>query len=74
MVVLSMLEQTHSLQMQARKLKHLSTHPRGPRQQNYDFMDARTLNNPHVKQKRNEKKAFDQMKKKMELKWDELQA
>jgi hypothetical protein len=28
----------------------------------------------HAKQKRNEKKALDQMKKKMKLKWDELQA
>jgi hypothetical protein len=28
----------------------------------------------HAKQKQNEKKALDQMKKKMKLKWDELQA
>jgi hypothetical protein len=32
------------------------------------------LNNPHARQKHNEKKALDRMKKKMELKWDELEA
>jgi hypothetical protein len=32
------------------------------------------LNNPHARQKHNEKEALDRMKKKMELKWDELQA
>jgi hypothetical protein len=32
------------------------------------------LNNPHTRQKRNEKKAFDRVKKKPELKWDEFQA
>ncbi len=29
---------------------------------------------PHPRQKRNEKKAFDRMKKKTELEWDEFQA
>ncbi len=32
------------------------------------------MNNPHVRQKRNEKKALDRMKKKAELEWDEFQA
>jgi hypothetical protein len=32
------------------------------------------LNNLHARQKQNQKKAIDQMKKKIELKWDELQA
>jgi hypothetical protein len=31
------------------------------------------LNNPHTKQKWNEKKAFDQVKKKTKPKWDEFQ-
>jgi hypothetical protein len=31
------------------------------------------LNNSHAKQKWNEKKAFDQVKKKKEFKWDEFQ-
>jgi hypothetical protein len=31
------------------------------------------LNNPHAKQKWNEKKTFDQVKKKVKFKWDELQ-
>jgi hypothetical protein len=37
-------------------------------------MNARILNNPHARQKWNEKKTLDQMKKKVELEWDELQA
>jgi hypothetical protein len=32
------------------------------------------LNNPHAKQKQNEKKAIDKVKKKAKLEWDELQA
>ncbi len=46
----------------------------GPRQQNHHAMNARILNNPHAKQKWNEKKALDIMKKKAKLEWDELQA
>jgi hypothetical protein len=30
--------------------------------------------NPHARQKQNEMKAFDRVKKKVELEWDELQA
>ncbi len=37
-------------------------------------MNAQILSNPHVKQKQNEKKALDKMKKKAKLEWDELQA
>jgi hypothetical protein len=36
-------------------------------------MNVRILSNPHARQKRNEKKALDQMKKKVESKWDKLQ-
>jgi hypothetical protein len=32
------------------------------------------LSNPHARQKQNEKKAFDIVKNKVELEWDELQA
>jgi hypothetical protein len=51
-----------------------STHVGGPRQQNHHAMNVRILSNPHARQKRNEKKALNRMKKKVELKWDELQA
>jgi hypothetical protein len=37
-------------------------------------MNIRILSNPHARQKQNEKKALDRMKKKVELEWDELQA
>jgi hypothetical protein len=43
-------------------------------QQNHHAMNAQILNNPHTRQKHNEKKALNRMKKKVELKWDELQA
>ncbi len=68
------LEQTHSLWMQIGRLRHPSTRPWGPRQQDHGSMNARILNNLHARQKQNQKKAIDQMKKKIELKWDELQA
>jgi len=51
-----------------------STHLGGPRQQNHHAMNARILNNPHARQKWNETKVLNRMKKKVELKWDELQA
>jgi hypothetical protein len=60
--------------MQARKSRRPSIHPWGPRQQDHGSMNARILSNPHAKQKQNEKKAFDQMKKKAQLERDELQA
>jgi hypothetical protein len=59
--------------MQAEKSGHSSTRPRGPRQQDHNFMNACILSNPHVRQKQNEKKAFDRVKKKVKLEWDELQ-
>jgi hypothetical protein len=37
-------------------------------------MNVRILNNPHARLKWNEKKALNKVKKKVELKWDELQA
>ncbi len=42
--------------------------------QNHHVMNTWILSNPHVRQKRNEKKALDRMKKKANLEWDELQA
>jgi hypothetical protein len=46
----------------------------GLRQQNHHAMNVRILSNPHARQKWNEKKALDRVKKKTELEWDELQA
>jgi hypothetical protein len=37
-------------------------------------MNIRILSNPHVRQKQNENKTLDRMKKKAKLEWDELQA
>jgi hypothetical protein len=51
-----------------------STRVGGPRQQNHHAVNAQILSNPHARQKWNEKKTLDRMKKKVELKWDELQA
>jgi len=36
-------------------------------------MNVQILSNSHTRQKRNEKKAFDRVKKKAKFKWDELQ-
>ncbi len=44
----------------------------GPRQQNHHAMNVRILSHPYARQKRNEKKALDRVKKKVELEWDEL--
>ncbi len=44
----------------------------GPRQQDHGSMNAHILSNSHVRQKQNEKKAFDRVKKKTKLKQDEL--
>jgi hypothetical protein len=60
--------------MQAKKSRHPFIHHGGLKQQDHDSMNARILNNPHVRQKQNEKKALDRVKKKAELEWDELQA
>jgi hypothetical protein len=37
-------------------------------------MNAYILNNPHGRQKWNEKKALDRVKKKAKSKWDEFEA
>ncbi len=68
------LDNKHGLRMELGKSGHPSTHVGGPRQQNHHAMNARILSNPHARQKRNEKKALDRVKKKAELEWDELQA
>jgi hypothetical protein len=60
--------------MELGKFGRPSTRVGGPRQQNHHAMNAQILNNPHARQKRNEKKVLDRMKKKAELEWDELQA
>jgi hypothetical protein len=45
--------------MQAKKSRRPSICPGGPRQQDHGSMNARILNNPHARQKWNEKKALD---------------
>jgi len=50
--------------MQAERSWCPFTFPGGPRQQDHGSMNVHILSNPHVRQKRNEKKAFDRMKKK----------
>jgi hypothetical protein len=59
--------------MQIGRLRHPSIHPQRPRQQDHGSMNAHILNNLHARQKPNEKMAFDLMKKKVKLKWDEFQ-
>jgi hypothetical protein len=54
--------------MQVGKSWHPSTHPRGPNQQDHGSTNVRILNNLHVRQKQNEKKALDQVKKKKKIK------
>jgi hypothetical protein len=65
---------THRLRMELGKSSHRSTCVVGPRQQNHHVMNARILNNPHARQRRNEKKVFYRVKKKAKLEWDEFQA
>jgi hypothetical protein len=60
--------------MQAKKLVHPSIRPRGHKQQDHGSMNVHILSNPHARQKRDEKKTLDQVKKKIKLEWDELQA
>jgi len=68
------LDNKHGLHMELGKFSCPFTCVGGPRQQNHHAMNVRILNNPHVRQKRNEKKALDRVKKKAKLEWDELQA
>jgi len=60
--------------MQARKSRHPFTHPKGLKQQDHSPTNAHILIDLHARQKWNEKKALDLVKKKTKLKWDELQA
>jgi hypothetical protein len=60
--------------MEEGKFGYPSTYVRGPRQQNHHVVNIQILNNPHARQKWNEKKVIDRVKKKTELEWDELQA
>jgi iron only hydrogenase large subunit-like protein len=60
--------------MEVSKFGCPSTCVGGPKQQNHHAMNTQILSNPHAKQKQNEKKAFNRMKKKGKLEWDELQA
>jgi hypothetical protein len=68
------LDKKHKLRMELGKSRCPSIRVGGPRQQNHHAMNARILNNPHVRQKWNEKKAFNKVKKKAKLEGDELQA
>ncbi len=52
------LERTHSFRMQIGRLGCPFGCPKGPKQQDHGSLNVRILNNPHVKQKWNEKKAF----------------
>jgi hypothetical protein len=58
------LDNKHGLRMEVSKYGHPSTCIGGPRQQNHHAMNDRILNNPHARQKWNEKKALDRVKKK----------
>jgi len=60
--------------MQVGKLGHPYTHHGGPMQQDHGSMNVCILSNSHPRQKWIKKKAFDWMKKKEKLKWDEFQA
>jgi len=68
------LDNKHELRMEVGKFGRPSTRVGGPRQQNHHAMNARILSNPHARQKWNESKTFDKVKKKAKLEWDELQA
>jgi len=60
--------------MEAHKIGCPFTCVGGPRQKNHHVMNRQILNNQHARQKWHEKKALDKVEKKVELKWDELQA
>jgi hypothetical protein len=48
-----------------------STRVGGPRQPNHHVMNAQISSNSHARQNQNEKKAFDKVKKKVELEWND---
>jgi hypothetical protein len=60
--------------MKAHKIGCPFTRVGGPRQKNHHVMNRQILSNPHARQKWHEKKVLDKVEKKVELKWDELQA
>ncbi len=66
------LDQTHGLQMQLGRYRRSSICFKGLRQQDHISINVCILNDPHARQKWNEKKTFDQVEKKVEFKWDEL--
>ncbi len=68
------LDNKHGLCMELGKYGRPSTRVGGPRQQNHHAMNVRILNNLHARQKWNEKKALDRVKKKAKLEWDEFRA
>jgi hypothetical protein len=53
------LDNKHELHLEVGKYGCPFFHPKKPRQQNHDSMNARILRNPHARQKKNEKKALD---------------
>jgi hypothetical protein len=61
------LDNKHGLRMELSKSSRPSTRVGGPRQQNHHAMNAQILSNLHARQKRNEKKVLDRVKKKVEL-------
>jgi len=58
------LENKHKLHMELNKYGHPSTCVERPKQQNHHVMNAQILSNPHARQKQNENKALDRVKKK----------
>jgi 5,10-methylenetetrahydrofolate reductase len=67
MVTSSSFGQQTWLCMEVGKFARPFTLVQGPRQQNHHAMNIGILSNPHVKQKQNEKKALDIVKKKAKL-------
>jgi len=53
------LDNKHELHLEVGKYGCPFFHPKKPRQQNHDSMNARILRNSHARQKKNEKKALD---------------
>jgi len=68
------LDNKHKFCMEVGKSGCPSTRVSGPMQQNHHVMNVQILNNPHARQKKNEKIALDRVKKKVNFEWDELQA
>jgi len=54
--------------MEVGKFGHPSTRVGEPKQQNHHAMNVQILSNPHAKQKWNERKALDRMKKDSKVK------